>query len=377
MTKSQITISFFLLFVFKLPAQINLKGTIYFDNKPKSDVTVYFNNTTIGTITDNNGKFNLEINNGVYELIISHVGFKTITYNFNTSNYTKPLEFSLLEEEIVLDEIVINGKENNKEWKKNFSVFFREFIGATKFSKSCTIQNPEVLFFEFDSENSILTAEAIKPLHIKNKALGYDIFYDLKYFSLKKNNTKYLGYSYFVALKGSKNKQKKWRKNRLKAYNGSPVHFYKSIFKNNAKEEGFVIDEFVRNKNRTSKEELYKPNVILNFSGKYVNYLYKSDIASSDIICKENNQTYLQIDNNLRITYLKEKEENRYILKNNSNKLREARPQVSNIIPSAEKIIIYPQGILANPLNVMYEEYWSFEKFAHALPLDYEPNDRN
>lgn len=186
MTKSQITISFFLLFVFKLPAQINLKGTIYFDNKPKSDVTVYFNNTTIGTITDNNGKFNLEINNGVYELIISHVGFKTITYNFNTSNYTKPLEFSLLEEEIVLDEIVINGKENNKEWKKNFSVFFREFIGATKFSKSCTIQNPEVLFFEFDSENSILTAEAIKPLHIKNKALGYDIFYDLKYFSLKK-----------------------------------------------------------------------------------------------------------------------------------------------------------------------------------------------
>jgi hypothetical protein len=233
------------------------------------------------------------------------------------------------------------------------------------------------LFFEFDSENSILTAEAIKPLHIKNKALGYDIFYDLKYFSLKKNNTKYLGYSYFVALKGSKNKQKKWRKNRLKAYNGSPVHFYKSIFKNNAKEEGFVIDEFVRNKNRTSKEELYKPNVILNFSGKYVNYLYKSDIASSDIIHKENNQTYLQFNHNLRITYLKEKEERSYILRNNSNKMRELLPQVSNIIPLVEKIIIYPQGILANPLNVIYEEYWSFEKFAHSLPLDYEPNYGN
>ena len=408
MTKSQIIISFFLLIVFKLTAQINLKGTIYFDNKPKSNVTIYLNNTTIGTITDKNGEFNLEVNNGVYELIISHIGFKTITHNFYTSNYTKPLTFSLLEEEVVLNEIVIKGKKNNDEWKKNFSVFFREFIGTTKFSKSCTILNPDVLFFEYDSENNILTAEAIAPLHIKNKALGYDIFYDLKYFSIEKNNTKYLGYSYFVALKGSKNKQKKWRKNRLKAYNGSPVHFYKSILKNSSKEEGFVINEFVRkiNKDRPSEEELLKArkvlsksNVILDFSRKidvpknstdsaivilkkaklpkYINYLNKYEIASSEIIHKENNQTYLQFDYNLRITYLKEKEERSYILRNNSNKIREVLPQVSNIIPLAEKIRIYPQGILENPLNVVYEEYWSFEKFAHSLPLDYEPNYGN
>lgn len=386
MTKSQIIIPFFLLLVFKLSAQINLKGTVYFDNKPKSEVTLYLNNTTIGTITDNNGEFNLEVNSGVYELIISHVGFKTITYNFDTSEYIKPLFFSLLEEEVVLDEVVVKGKKNNDEWKKNFSVFFREFIGTTKFSKSCTIQNLDVLFFEFDSENNILTAEAIEPLHIKNKALGYDIFYDLKYFSVEKNNTKYLGYSYFVALKGNKNKQKKWRKNRLKAYNGSPVHFYKSILKNTSKEEGFVINGFVRekNKDKSSKENFLKALKKLpkskgkhNFSTNGVDHLNKFEIASSDIIHEENNQTYLQFDNNLRITYLKEKEENRYILRNNSNKLRKAFPQVSNIIPFAEKIIIYPQGILANPLNVMYEKYWSFEKFAHALPLDYEPNSGN
>jgi hypothetical protein len=366
-----------------LTAQINLKGTIYFDNKPKNDVTVYLNNTTIGTITDNNGEINLEVNNGVYELIISHLGFKTIKYNFDTSNYTKPLIFSILEEEVVLNEIVIEGKKNNNEWKKNFSVFFREFIGTSKFSKSCTILNPDVLFFEFDSENNILTAEAIAPLHIKNKALGYDIFCDLKYFSVEKNKFKYLGHSYFVELKGSKNKQKKWRKNRLKAYNGSRVHFYKSLLKNSSKEEGFVIDAFVRkkNKDKPNKEELLKArsklpksNEIFSFSRKGVDYLYKSDIASSDIIHKENNQTYLQFDQNLRITYLKEKEERGYILRYNSNKMREALPQVSNIIPIIEKIRIYPQGILANPLNVIYEEYWSFEKFTHSLPLDYEPN---
>ncbi|MBP0903855.1 carboxypeptidase-like regulatory domain-containing protein [Mariniflexile gromovii] len=405
MTKTIYFILFFYLIFFKLSAQINLNGTIYFNNEPQSNVTIYLNNTTIGTITNNNGAFNLEIKDGVYQLIISHIGFKTIKYNFDTSTYTKPLVFSLSEEEFVLDEVIIKGEKNNFKWEYNFSVFFRAFIGASEFSKFCTVQNPEVLFFEFDSENSIFTAEAIEPLHIKNEALGYDIFYDLKHFSIENQITNYLGYSYFKALKGDK---KKWIKNRLKAYNGSQVHFYKSLLKNSSKEEGFVINEFVRkkNKDRPSEEEILKArkavsksNATLNLSRKidipenaidsaliilkkaklpkYIDYLDKAEIASSDIIYKENNTTYLQFDNNLRITYLRENEEKGYILRNPSSKPRKAFPQTSNIIPLTEKFIVYPQGILANPLDVLYEEYWSYEKFAHSLPLDYEPNSEN
>jgi len=408
MTKSLIILLFFNLFFLELSAQINLEGKIYFKNEPKSNVTVYLNNSTTGTITNKNGEFNLEVKNGIYQLIISHIGFQTIKYDIDTSTYTKPLVFSLLEDVFVLDEVVISEKKNNDEWEYNFSVFIREFIGTSEFSKSCTIQNPEVLFFEFDSQNNILTAEAIATLHIKNDALGYDIFYDLKHFSIEKKSTKYLGYSYFKELKGSKNKQKKWQKNRLKAYNGSQVHFYKSVLKNSSQKEGFVIDQFVRkkNKDRPSQEELLKAtktlsksNVALNFSSKidipknsidsalvilkkaklpkYIDYLYKSEIASSDIIHEENNQTYLQFENNLRITYLREKEEKGYILRSSFSKPRKAFPQVSNIIPLAEKFIIYPSGILANPLDILYEEYWSYEKFAHALPLDFEPNNEN
>ena len=408
MNKSLIILLFFNLFFLELSAQINLEGKIYFKNEPKSNVTVYLNNSTTGTITNKNGEFNLEVKNGIYQLIISHIGFQTIKYDIDTSTYTKPLVFSLLEDVFVLDEVVISEKKNNDEWEYNFSVFIREFIGTSEFSKSCTIQNPEVLFFEFDSQNNILTAEAIATLHIKNDALGYDIFYDLKHFSIEKKSTKYLGYSYFKELKGSKNKQKKWQKNRLKAYNGSQVHFYKSVLKNSSQKEGFVIDQFVRkkNKDRPSQEELLKAtktlsksSVALNFSSKidipknsidsalvilkkaklpkYIDYLYKSEIASSDIIHEENNQTYLQFENNLRITYLREKEEKGYILRSSFSKPRKAFPQVSNIIPLAEKFIIYPSGILANPLDILYEEYWSYEKFAHALPLDFEPNNEN
>lgn len=405
MTKTIYFILFFYLIFFKLSAQINLNGTIYFNNQPQSNVTVFLNNTTIGTITNNKGAFNLEVKHGVYQIIISHIGFQTIKYTVDTSVYTKPLIFSLKEQEFVLDEIVIDGKKNILKGDYNFSVFFRAFIGSSEFSKYCTIQNPDVLFFEYDSENNIFTAEAIAPIHIKNEALGYDIFYDLKHFSIENQITNYLGYSYFKVLKGDK---KKWIKNRLKAYNGSQVHFYKSLLKNSSKEEGFVINEFVRkkNKDRPSEEDILKArktvsksNATLNLSRKidipenaidsaliilkkaklpkYIDNLDDAEIASSDIIYKENNSTYLQFENNLRITYLNEKEEKGYILRNPSSKPRKELSQVSNIIPLAEKLIIYPDGVLANPLDVLCEEYWSYEKFAHSLPLDYEPNNEN
>ena len=376
MTKTIFIIIFYLIF-FKLSAQTNLNGTIYFNNEPQSNVTVYLNNTTTGTITSENGQFNLEIKNGIYQLIISHIGFKTIKYNVDTSTYTKPLVFSLSEEEFVLDEVVIDGKKDNLAWDYNFSVFFRAFIGTSDFSRFCTIQNLDVLFFEYDSENKILTAEATAPLHIKNEALGYDIFYDLKHFSVENNITNYLGYSYFKALKGSK---KKWIKNRLKAYNGSQVHFYKSLLNNSSKEEGFIINQFVREKNKDRPENAIDSALIIFKKAKlpkYIDYLNESEIASSNIIHKENNRTYLKFDNNLRITYLGEKEEKGYILRNPSSKPRKAFPQASNIIPFAEKFIIYPDGVLGNPLDVLYEEYWSYEKFAHSLPLDYEPNNEN
>ena len=404
MNKSLIFALLFNLLFFNLSAQVNIEGQVFFNNEPLENVTIFLNNTTTGTTTNNNGEFSLELKNGFYQLIISHVGFKTIKYDFDASTYTKPLAFHLSEEEYVLGEVVVYGTQNDDDWKYNFSVFFREFIGTSEFSQFCTILNPEVLFFEFDAQNNILTAEASEPLHIKNEALGYDIYYDLEHFSVNKKVTNYSGYSYFEELEGRKNKQKKWQKNRLKAYNGSPLHFFRSLLKNTTEKEGFIINQFARKKNEEipSQEEIAKArklltssNAPINFSGnvdapknatdsalmilrkaklpKYIDYLYKSNLTPSDIIHRQDNRSYLQFDDNLRVTYLKEKEEEGYILRNVFSEPRKALPQTSNIIPFAKRFIIYPEGVLENPLDLMYEEYWSYEKLAHSLPLDYEP----
>lgn len=404
MNKLIATISILCIFSFELSAQINLKGQVLFNKKPKSNATVYVNNTTVGTTTNSNGEFSLSLKNGVYQLIISHVGFKTINYDFDSSTYANPLIFTLIEDKSVLNEVVVSVKRYDAEWEYNLSVFSQEFIGTSEFSKSCTILNPDVLFFDYDVKSNTLTAEALEPLHIRNKALGYDIFYDLEHFSRESKTTRYLGYSYFKELKRNKNR---WRKNRLKAYNGSPIHFYKSVLNNTTEEEGFVINQFVREKNpeKPSQQEVFQAkellasyDVTINFSRipeypenaidsalvvlskarlpEYIDYLYTAKIAPSDIIRTNKNDTYLQFKNNLRITYLHEKEEEGYILRNPFSEPRKAYPQASNIITLVDKTLLYPEGILANPLDVIYEEYWSFEKLAHSLPLDYNPTKK-
>ena len=404
MKKTTIILILFTFFLCKVTAQILIQGKVYVADKPKGNVTVYLNHTTKGTTTNNNGEFSLEVKSGVYELIISHLGYKTINYDIDTSEFNGPLIFRLTEEEIVLDEVVVNGKQNNDEWKYNLSVFLNEFIGTSSFSAFCTLQNPEVLSFEYDAENNTLIAEASAPLHIRNEALGYDIIYDLKYFRRREKTASYLGYAYFKSMKGKKSKQKRWKKNRLKTYHGSQIHFYKCIISNTVKEEGFVIDLFVRKKNTAKpspKEVLKARKLLLNSKVKfdvlrkihkpknaidsavavlqksrlpeYVDYLYKADLNPSEIIHKENRHIYLELEHCVRMTYLREKEEKGYILKNSKNKLRKPVFQTSNIIPLTQKNLIDPLGILANPLNILYEGYWSYEKFAHALPLDYQP----
>ena len=49
--------------------------------------------------------------------------------------------------------------------------------------------------------------------------------------------------------------------------------------------------------------------------------------------------------------------------------------QTSELIPMQRPLQIDNFGHLYNPLQVFYEGYWSYEKFAHTLPLYYEPGD--
>ena len=387
-------------------SQINVKGTVYYEKGALENVAVYLNNTMLGTTTDKNGEFTLPVKEGQYELIVSYLGYKKINYALNTSTYTKPLVFALEEDENVLDEVVIKKIVYDDKWKNNLAVFKREFIGRTELAEECEILNPKVLGFEYDYQKNILTAYAKKPLQIKHKSLGYLITYELEGFVINNQYVTYLGFSRYQELKGNKRKQKHWKKNRLKAYHGSPVHFYKSLLRDTFQKEGFIVNQFKRvpNPERPSEEAIKKARQIVRLNRGFVinsknienpknqvdsallvlrksrlpksrDYLYKSQLKKEDIIAFKDNAYQLIFENYLSIVYTKEKEEIGFIKRNAFSKMRKPLPQTSSLIPIDDKIVIDITGVLVNPLDVFYEGYWSYEKFANTLPLDYEPNE--
>jgi hypothetical protein len=396
---------FFILFFtsFFSIAQVTITGTVYEKNNPLEGAAVYLNNTMVGTTTNLDGEFSIKIKEGKYDLIVSFLGYKKINYTLNTSTYKKPLIFNLEEENNTLNEIIIRKTIYDDDWKYNVSRFKKEFIGTTELAQDCKILNLEVLHFDYDGKNNILTAFARKPLEIKHKSLGYRIIYELEQFIINKKRVTYLGYSRCFNLKGSKRKQRKWKENRLKSYNGSYLHFYQSLLKNTTYKDGFLVHQFKRvaNPERPSEQKIKRARELVKLNGssinfsksidspktpldsalvvlrkvrlpKFIDYLYNSKIPVTDIISKKNNTFYLDFENNISVVYTKELEEEGFITRSAFSKIRNPLPQTSSVIPMEKDIILDKNGVLAYPLDVFYEGYWSYEKFANSLPLDYE-----
>lgn len=384
-------------------AQNRISGIVS-DNQniPLEGASVYINNTTIGVSTKADGQFELNVKDGIHELIISYLGYKTIRFDLNTTIHQKPLLFQLEVEENILDEVVLKKTVYDDEWKYNLMSFKGAFLGRTKLASECKILNPKVLHFEFDNKSGILAAEAREPLQIKHSALGYLITYDLVEFSLGRKRLFFSGYARYSNLR--KSVRKKWKRNRLRAYNGSQVHFLNSLINNKLKENGFIVNQFKRvlNPERPSEEKIKLARELLsleskriNFSQtitnpktsldsaivviqqsrkpKYQDFLYKRNVARKNMFSKTNNNLFLDFKNYLSVIYTKEPEEENY-LKGMFGKHKKATGvQTSNIVLINGKSIIDSSGILINPKAIFVEGYWGFESFADMLPTNYQP----
>ncbi|WP_435261161.1 DUF5686 and carboxypeptidase regulatory-like domain-containing protein [Tenacibaculum sp. nBUS_03] len=104
-------------FIFLLSSFISfsqVKGKIT-DTKGKSlpFVSVYLENSIAGTTTNNNGDYNLKIEKpGNYTILFQFLGYKTAKKSITINKLPFVLNVTLQEEQVSLDEVQINSKEN-------------------------------------------------------------------------------------------------------------------------------------------------------------------------------------------------------------------------------------------------------------------------
>jgi hypothetical protein len=349
-------------------AQSNAQKGLLLDkltNQPIAGASVFINASGIGTITASDGTFDLskfiEAQFGHPVLTIAAMGYKTTTYNLANSKDALVIYLIPLVRE--LQTVTVKAAEKNG-WEKYGKDFIESFLSYSDFSKLCTIENPEVLKFYYDRKNNILNVVARKPLIIQNKALGYKITYWLESFE-HNFNTRILSYSgltyYEDLIRPNKRKAQaaKWLSNRATAYQGSVMHFVRSVHEGTLASSGFIV-------RRLDKVEGSR-------KGRYNNVVDPKILVESDFSDTLENQKIIQFPKYLYVLYDKELEELPYLIKLEPFKKPIPAPQTSIVqLVGTDAVEIFANGHLEPAISFFLEGYWSYEKLDKLLPLDYK-----
>jgi hypothetical protein len=235
----KITLLLLLLLPTLLCAQV-IKGTVTdaVTGKPLEHVNVYLAGTVMGTTTDSQGNFILNmVTKTSAPLMVSCVGYQTKKLNDYTDS--KPTNVALRRNVIALKEVTVSTDIIRR--AKAMRIFLREFIGRNNYE--CEITNPDDIYFSYNKSEDLLTAGAEKPLIILNRKLGYKVTYFLLDFSYKPYLTHYKG-NYFFAEDTAGLKPEKIKKvlaARNEAYKGSRMHFIRALWANQLNENGFAM----------------------------------------------------------------------------------------------------------------------------------------
>lgn len=201
--------------------------------------TVFIAGSEKATVTDTQGSFRFTgLNPGAYQIVVNMLGYKPLKQDVALNDRSETLSLTLAENDVALNEVIIRAKKISKE---DLSTFIRYFMGESYDPKYCKILNTEQL--DFVKTDTMLKASTSDFLIIENYRLGYRIKYLLKtfFYNYQLKQTYYDGDYTFESLTGAPKQQKTWANNRKKAYEGSVMHFYRSVYAGTARKEGFLI----------------------------------------------------------------------------------------------------------------------------------------
>ncbi len=354
-------------------------------------VTVFLSNATNGTATDEDGRFILtNVKRGQYDMVLTSIGYETYHVPVVINSDLTLNDIPLTQKSIELQAVTISSDPNRERYLAEFK---REFLGMSEFARQCKITNLDIVNIRNDKKHNRLTANTDTYLDIVNEALGYRIKYYLDEFVRDRDSNMifYQGSSAFEELKGSPRQMKRWAKNREDAYYGSSEHFLRACIGNNIESEGFRVLRLVEKPNIKRKpDSLIKARLQFFYHNpepdsvsywekqsrepKVFRYLIKEPLNIS-VFARRTDQVGLYafgIKDMLYIMYTKKGFDNAIAPTIYQDP---GAPDYLTTIATFKNAYAFfdSNGIVTDPRDVVYDGFWTRNRIAEMLPVDYEP----
>lgn len=407
--------------------QSGIKGKVLSEKgQPLQNASVFLPNSTTGVYTNEKGEFILvNLPSGSITIAVTYVGYEAANVTVPASARDREYVVTLKPQNNQLQGVVIQSPDGGG-WKKWGRLFTDAFIGTSSYAGNCIIQNKENVRFAYSAGTNQLRAFCNEPLIIENKDLGYKITVTVVdfYYDLSTKVVDYQTYALFTEIQGSDIDRTIWKKNRVKVYALSILHFMRSLYENRLASEGYQVRLVERKANtekyrvqrlyenvysrirdslstNKSKEQDLNKLVENSFPKDSLRYyrgvltqedrtekIHKKTSGFDDIAKQKDSVTViLDCKDYMQVTYTRIKEPDEYLAyKNGSRTDNDIITETVNT-PSAIKIhpmteLNLPQGI---PVEINENGYYTntdlfmngfwgwWEKMATKLPYDYKP----
>lgn len=349
------------------------------NNQPLKGASVYINNSTNGTATDENGEFTLgPFEPGKYEVVASYVGYSALLYTAELKNNGYKINFVLERKEKSMREILILTGETRK---KYLDIFKKNVLGFSSAAERCKIKNiQEVLFTPGETKDEFL-AYTDQELIIENPELGYTIHFELLdfYYNKATGATYFYGYTRYEDWNKDEKIKKKWLRRRKEVYEGSTIHFFRTLVRKELANEGFTAYQLYQTP-KAKIDSVRKSGIIPINSGLVTGMQMASRTIEDSMIHLYSDSGYriyeLKIKHGWRINYFKNTTLKLDIQKNQMIMGQPSAGTISGLRLRNQEheslILVNTRGILLTPMRLYFDGMWAYERLANMLPEDYE-----
>ncbi|MEM6395284.1 MAG: carboxypeptidase-like regulatory domain-containing protein [Bacteroidota bacterium] len=241
---------------------------------PLSFVTVFFDGTTIGELTDEDGRFELPMRRIQLPAVlsVSHIGYEPWQMEIADG---EPVKISLQLAEYEIKTVHVDDADGRA---ANVKEFLEQFMGVDRWGRESTMEGTEYLFFErnnrldtirgakakrmrdmalpvmkkvtwsedgsyFTTKRKLtFTTRSRAPLLMDLPHLGYKVQVDLRelYLDYEQGMRVYTGAFFFMPYEEEGERPRsRHRRNREQAYYGSIQHFLRALYRDELTDEGY------------------------------------------------------------------------------------------------------------------------------------------